>query len=129
MPDAPTWVDTYAHKLHEMRDLRQGWAGPGCEAPSALAVDLVQSVLNGLRDECLRPASLNPSVVGGIGVTVLNELNGHEVYIEVYNDGEILMLVTKPDEDPMIRPLHGDEISDPALFKEIRVHTGLIGSE
>jgi hypothetical protein len=91
------WRQVFA-KLRSYSSLVDGWDGYCAPPPLPTALKKVHGFLYALRHSHLRPTRLNPSVVGGIGVTFRK--CQRKSYVEFYNDGTIHALFSDGESEP-----------------------------
>ena len=77
-------------RLRDMKCLVSGWDGYAANPPSMVAIKHAKAFLQVLRMADLLPDSVNPSVVGGVGVT-LNK-GDWMIYVEFLDSGSVLSL-------------------------------------
>lgn len=75
-------------KLEMMKTLQKGWNSYKAEAPSLNVIERVRRFIPLLCD----PDRVEPSAMGGIGVTYCN--NNKKAYVEFYNNNNIAVLLT-----------------------------------
>ena len=80
------------------------------------AAVLAQKILNA----GLVPDRMKPSVVGGIGIT--NVCGDKESYVEISDKGEIHVVFSQGEEEPLIEKFEEEEI--PNLVKQIYNYLG-----
>jgi hypothetical protein len=80
-------------RLAELAALKKGWDSYGADPPSAAALSSAQFFLFNSTLHFAYPAKVNPSVIGGVGVTYRAGAARHPyVYIEFQNAGSTLAL-------------------------------------
>ena len=71
-------------RLETLSKLETGWDSYGAEPPNEIALAMARAFL-----KMKLPTVLNPSVVGGIGMTFRTEKSKDFVYVEFRNTGNI----------------------------------------
>lgn len=115
----PSWVV----RLASFADLKDNWNSYGAEAPSKLAIETANRIAGTLHESFLAPTRIAPSVVGGIGISIKNP-EGRKVYLEVYNDATVYMMLSDDtDDDPVVFPVRTDtEKSRKSVVTDARQH-------
>jgi len=90
--------------LQAMSKLAQGWDGYDADPPSDMAVETARRIAEFLSMSSLT-FRIAASVVGGVGITLCGD-RGSEVYIEVYNDANVYVMLSRNTDEPDIFP-HG----------------------
>lgn len=87
----------YTEKTAQLRALEKGWDGYDAEPPHDPAIALAVLIAMGVEKAQRAPDRFEASVAGGVGLTYYGD--GAEVYVETYNRGGALMLVSEDAED------------------------------
>lgn len=95
-----TYFSCLTNELLDMSRLKEGWDSYSAPPPSALARGKAFSFVASLRDLDLRPSKVVPSVIGGIAVSFIRGLR--EVFVEFYNDGNVLCGMLEEGSEPEI---------------------------
>lgn len=99
-PDSaiPVWLESAMTQLENMHHLPQDWSGEDIAAPNAAAIDIAQRAVTILAEAGLGMPKITPSVEEGIALTYLK---GRDVgMIEIYNSGEIVVMLSDFDKNP-----------------------------
>lgn len=110
----------WRRSLERMPLLHEGWNGYSAPAPSRVAITTAEMFLSSLLTLGLEPTRLAPSAVGGVGIT--HKKNGHKVYLEFYNSGDVCVLFSDGVAPPQTRRIEPSPSEFLALAREIRVY-------
>jgi hypothetical protein len=80
-----TVLNRWEAELQEFTTLELGWDSYNAQPPSALTIEAARGFLAQLQAGSLQPVAVDPSVVGGVGITFRHE--NHSVYLEFRNTG------------------------------------------
>jgi hypothetical protein len=105
-------------KLEHMRKLKAGWNGYSAQPPSHSAIVTAKSFLYALLDERSEPSRVAPSAEGGVGVT--HKGKRRRVYVEFFNDGQVLALFSDGKSHPKSERINPGTDQFRALTKKIR---------
>jgi hypothetical protein len=105
-------------KLESLHRLPGGWNGYDSPAPSGLAIGLARSFISGLLKHASAPSRLAPSAVGGVGVTRRHQ--GRKVYVEFFNDGQVIALFSDEVSEPRTKRVEPGYRSFQELIGEMR---------
>jgi len=83
---------TWEVRLTELSLLAPGWDSYDADPPQSEPLAAAKVFLACLRESSKEPATLNPTVVGGLGFTFRN--GDRKAYIEFRNTGSLLMLLS-----------------------------------
>lgn len=83
------WED----ELQKLNRLKQGWNGYDAPKPIGAAIETVRSYLQVAKGEDFEPNRLEPSVMGGVGLT--HRHGTRKVYVEFYNNGTVHSLFSE----------------------------------
>ena len=98
----------WTSRLDQCGQLKVGWNGYDAAAPSAEAIAWAKSFLSSIMGDANTPSRIAPSTVGGIGITHKNR--ARRVYVEFFNDGDILALFSDNETEPIskrVKPGYG----------------------
>lgn len=101
-------------KLESFENLEMGWDGYNAAPPSIVSITNARRVLRLLSVAYLKPSSVSPSIVGGIGITIRSDVR--KSYIECYNNGSIYLLLS----DGLSEPFAGQADADNKLIIKIQ---------
>lgn len=103
--------DSWQTKLAQLRGLATGWNGYSAAPPNEKAIQTADRYLGALRSSSWEPDRLEPSAMGGVGIT--HRRNGKKVYIEFYNDGRVHALFSERGDPPRMstQPVGADPLS------------------
>lgn len=72
-------------ELKRLETLRQGWNGYDAPTPTSAAIETARRYLQVVKREGFEPKRVEPSVMGGVGIT--HRQGNRKVYLELYNNG------------------------------------------
>lgn len=93
------YFDELMIELDEMLNLEDDWNGYDSKAPNKKAISNAQTVLQAGLLENFLPTKIFPSYEDGVGITYV--LNDKIIYIECYNDGEIVFSTSDKENSDM----------------------------
>lgn len=104
-------------RIATFHDLEDGWDSYDAEKPSHTACQIAGNIVIDFEKASCSPDRVNPSVVGGIGITFRDsssEEQNYYVYIEIYNKtynhpNVYIMFAGKGIDDVDVRPLFLDD--------------------
>jgi hypothetical protein len=79
-------------ELKKLETLREGWNGYDAPTPTRAAIDAARQYLQVVHREGLEPKRVEPSVMGGVGIT--HRQGSRKVYVEFYNNGTVHSLLS-----------------------------------
>jgi hypothetical protein len=104
--------------LGTLGELTPGWDSYEAPPPGGAAIDHARRVLESLMDwDGSPPVRVIPSVEGGVLLAFSN--GARYADIECFNDGEILAVISAPEENPVIWPVSLDPGSLQASIQRI----------
>jgi hypothetical protein len=80
-------------ELHKFENLKSGWNGYDAPPPNPAAIASASDYLCIAQQEGFQPHRIEPSVMGGIGVT--HRQDNRKVYVEFYNHGAVHSLFSE----------------------------------
>jgi hypothetical protein len=92
--------------LHGLESLKPGWNGYSAPPPDHKAIEAARRYLQIASEENLEPQRVEPSVMGGVGITHRKEAK--KVYVEFYNDGTIHSLFSERAANMQTLPVNSD---------------------
>lgn len=95
----PIWSN-WNERLEDLATLEPGWNGYKADPPTGEVVKGVRGFIEFLRSRNLQPSKLNPSVVGGVGVTFAS--GRRSIYLEFRNTGNAHALFTDGESKPRV---------------------------
>jgi hypothetical protein len=125
-PEAPfevplqnSWLSLH-RKAKSLIRLNVGWDGDRAPPPQNFAVQNARRVLLALQDQALLPSKLNPTVVGGIGITI--KRCDKKAYIECSNKGSVLLLLSDGESEPQVTKFEPSENRFRSLIDAARTY-------
>jgi hypothetical protein len=119
----PSWIFKFQNQLKSLRSLKDDWNGYGSLAPNSIAFINSQTVLGILHQMNFSPMAIAPSAEDGIAISFAKA--NKNAIIECYNDGDILAITYKGDEEPKLMEI-GDSTSEIAEALD-RIYNFLYG--
>jgi len=105
----PSWISKFQDQLKSLRNLQDDWNGYGSYAPNSIALINSQTVLDILHKMNFPPMAIAPSAEDGVAISFAKA--NKNAIIECYNDGDILAITYKGDEEPELMEI-GESISE-----------------
>ena len=82
------WPKEHEARLNRMAGMEKGWDSYRADPPSAVAIANAREFVRSAVKAGLPPDKVNPSAMGGVGVTFRRRKNDDEmVFVEFYNPG------------------------------------------
>lgn len=102
-------------KLMRIRQLEDGWRGPGSVAPSAAAVALYEDLFSALNTNVeVRRAEPTPTADGGLNMEWVSD--GREFAVEILSSGDCAFNVFDDDESQDVEVIAASTATDLATF-------------
>jgi len=114
-------LQEHLSRVENFANLNRGWNSYSAPPPNEMARETAKALLMSLSYNNLVPQHVNPSVVGGIGVTFIG--GDKEVFIEITNENKVFLVLTDfalEDSDPIVKSLHEGESLGSQLSWEIQ---------
>jgi hypothetical protein len=110
----------WSTKLTRLTGLAVGWNGYDAAPPSEIAIQATRNYLSALRAAQWTPDRLEPSAMGGVGVT--HRRGERKVYVEFYNDGRVHALFSERGDPPRMttQPLEPGSTAFAAFIRTAR---------
>lgn len=125
MSDFQRWFD----KLDELATLEDNWNSYGAKKPSALALANVREFLGVLQSHGREPRYVQPSAMGGAGVSLGTSGQPRRVFVEFYNMGTAHALLSDRSTEEMdTMPVQTDRIGYEWFLEQAEKYLGWRGA-
>lgn len=108
----------FEQRVNDFRNLAAGWNGYSAPRPSEGAIITTQNLIEHLLDDNMKPKRVDPSVIGGVGVT--HRSQNRKVFVEIFNNGRVYALFSDGVSDPLTKEVVPGYASFKALAQEMR---------
>lgn len=92
-----------------LRSLQDDWDSYGAPAPSRRAVAISEQVAQAMQDADVAATRIAPSVRGGVGLT--HRRGDRKVYVEIGNDGDVIVMLSDGETEPRVQATDLDLLS------------------
>jgi hypothetical protein len=108
----------FEEKFTQMAALANGWDSYRAPAPLGSSLSAAKSFIQVMRELNYPPTRLEPSVVGGVGIT--QRRGNLKVYVEFHNKGTAFALYSDGKTKPNVEPVQQDDDGFRDLIRKMK---------